>query len=328
MANPRRGERAWRRVHRAADANTERVRRVVLRAFLVGQIAVSEEQLLDVLATQDEREGMRLLEPALHRASEYLTVYLPKTLLTTLIAGANAAVDGRGLVVAAQAPAITMIEAIMSFDTTNPMAQQWASRRSSVLVVDIADSTRRALRNILGKAFRIGWPPRVAARHIRRQIGLLDSQVQSINGLLDKLMDPDKAGKIVRGAGLRVRVPKAGMTFQRINAITRRATDLLLRRRALNIARTETMAASNEGQRQLWLQAVQRGFLGPTMGREWVVTPDDRLCSQCRPLDGKVVGLNETFKSEGVEVMGPPLHPQCRCAVTLTSRPLSLGAVA
>jgi hypothetical protein len=51
--------------------------------------------------------------------------------------------------------------------------------------------------------------------------------------------------------------------------------------------------------------------------REWIVTPDDRLCAYCASMDGQRVGLGEDFQSGLGPVHEPPLHPQCRCAVSL-----------
>jgi SPP1 gp7 family putative phage head morphogenesis protein len=87
--------------------------------------------------------------------------------------------------------------------------------------------------------------------------------------------------------------------------------------RAELIARTESMRAANEGQQQLWDQAVEAGVLTGTEKQEWITTPDDRLCPICEPLDGQQVGLDEMFDADGEEIEGPPAHPNCRCTVGL-----------
>lgn len=88
--------------------------------------------------------------------------------------------------------------------------------------------------------------------------------------------------------------------------------------RAETIARTETMRASNEGQREAWDQAVEDGLLTGNEKQEWIVTPDDRLCPECEPFDGVTADLDGTFVAEdGTESDGPPLHPNCRCTVGL-----------
>lgn len=87
--------------------------------------------------------------------------------------------------------------------------------------------------------------------------------------------------------------------------------------RAEMVARTETMRAANEGQMQLWDQATEAGLLTGDEQKEWIVTPDDRLCPICEPLDGEKAGLDETFKVDGEEIDGPPAHPRCRCTIGL-----------
>lgn len=86
--------------------------------------------------------------------------------------------------------------------------------------------------------------------------------------------------------------------------------------RAEEIARTETMTASNAGQQQAWSQAVDDGLLTGQEKQEWIVTPDDRLCPECEDMDGEQAGLDEPFHSrEYGDVDVPPLHPRCRCTV-------------
>jgi len=78
------------------------------------------------------------------------------------------------------------------------------------------------------------------------------------------------------------------------------------------IARTESMTATNEGQRDLWEQAVKDGYLNGDEQQVWITTPDDKLCDICEPLEGVTVGMDEDFPEEG-----PPAHPNCRCTIGL-----------
>jgi SPP1 gp7 family putative phage head morphogenesis protein len=87
--------------------------------------------------------------------------------------------------------------------------------------------------------------------------------------------------------------------------------------RADVIARTETMRASNEGQLEAWDQAKDAGLLTGNEQKEWIVTPDDRLCPICEPMEGVTVGLDENFDVDGDEIDAPPAHPNCRCTVGL-----------
>lgn len=90
--------------------------------------------------------------------------------------------------------------------------------------------------------------------------------------------------------------------------------------RAETIARTETMRASNEGQKQLWDQATVAGLLTGDEKQEWIVTPDDRLCPICEPMDGETTPLDGKFRlNTGESVDGPPAHPNCRCTIGLNA---------
>lgn len=87
--------------------------------------------------------------------------------------------------------------------------------------------------------------------------------------------------------------------------------------RADTIARTESMRAANEGQQQAWDQAVEAGLLTGNEQQVWIVTPDDRLCPICEPLDGELADLDGTWNADGEDIDGPPAHPNCRCTVGL-----------
>lgn len=65
------------------------------------------------------------------------------------------------------------------------------------------------------------------------------------------------------------------------------------------MARTETIAASNEGALQGY------GDIGVEKV-EWYTAADDRTCEECSPLHGSEYRLIE---SHGLI----PIHPNCRC---------------
>jgi predicted ABC-type ATPase len=97
--------------------------------------------------------------------------------------------------------------------------------------------------------------------------------------------------------------------------------------RALMIARTETIRASNAGASMAYLQS------GVVEGMQWLVTEDDRTCPLCNAMSGKFVPLGQTFFNLGdrftvdtpegkqtmvfdyEDVRYPPLHVMCRCTV-------------
>ncbi|MES2360022.1 MAG: phage minor head protein [Gemmatimonadota bacterium] len=83
--------------------------------------------------------------------------------------------------------------------------------------------------------------------------------------------------------------------------------------RAEMIARTEAMDAANEGLAQGWSQAVEEGLLTGDEKKVWIAAGDP--CPECEEVDGEEVLMDEDF-SVGDD---PPLHPNCRCTMGLTS---------
>jgi len=76
--------------------------------------------------------------------------------------------------------------------------------------------------------------------------------------------------------------------------------------RAIKIARTETIAASNQGALQAYDQS------GVIEKKEWYCAADERTCDECSAMHKEVVKLHDSF-SGGVD--SPPLHCNCRCVI-------------
>lgn len=194
------------------------------------------------------------------------------------------------------------LRAPVSFDATNPSAVQWAKTQSARLITEVADSVKDAVRQTIGRAFTDGIPPRPAARLIRDLVGLTTRQAEAV-------------------MTYRTELSLAGRSIEEIAKFSSRYATQLLNRRALTIARTETMTSSLAGQQELWTQAVDKGLLKPDeTWREFIVADDERLCERCGPMDGQIVPLGAPFlESDGTAVGMPPLvHPNCRCTVGLS----------
>lgn len=95
-----------------------------------------------------------------------------------------------------------------------------------------------------------------------------------------------------------------------------------LKHRAEVIARTETLRTNNAGIQDAWRQAVEAGKVSEELiRRKWIVAADERLCVFCAPipdLNPKLgVRLQQPFATPKGPIMLPPLHPNCRCTVTI-----------
>ena len=74
-------------------------------------------------------------------------------------------------------------------------------------------------------------------------------------------------------------------------------------RRAEILARTETIRAHHSANIGEYKAA---GLMGIKIQVEYLTAGDDRVCSRCAPLNGKIYSVDE---AENLI----PVHPQCRC---------------
>lgn len=213
------------------------------------------------------------------------------------------------------------------FNKRNPEAERWAKTRSSKFVVEVSSDTREGIRQAISDGFAKGLTAGQTARRVRSLVGLTSKDAAAVANFRSRLEDADNARVTALSGRLVVDVPEGGLSDARIDSYTERYSDELLDIRADTIARTETIAASSEGQRELWAQGVEEGFFDPTDERVWIVADDERLCPVCSGLDGQSVGLQDQFRTEdGEELDGPPAHPNCRCAQGLVPAELARAA--
>ena len=267
---------AARRLQRIADAAEPAVRARVLRALLALQRGIRADRLERVLV-----------------AGDAFSLY---DLASTLPAGLRPALRLLSAVYRNAAKATTLPGGIrVSFSMLDPFAIEAARTRTAELVTRVTQETRRAISAIVRRGFVQGIPPREMAALIRPLIGLTEGQARSV---------------LRMQASLR----SQGLTAREVAARTERYALRLLRQRAITIARTETIRAAAQGQLDTMREARFRGLLPQGVRKQWMVTPDDRLCDECSAMDGESVPLDSLFPG-GVDA--PPLHPRCRCAVVV-----------
>lgn len=191
----------------------------------------------------------------------------------------------------------------MRFDLLNPRAVDFLRRYDFALVQELTSATTEGLRSIMVRAFDEGIPPRRAAREIRDTVGLTRRMEQAV-------------------ANYRAELRAAGRDTDQVDRMTARYRRQVLNRRALNIARTETVRAANEGLLEQERQMREAAILGDDARRMWTVTRDDRLCEICAAIPGlnkQGRTLDEPFATPLGNVMTPPAHPSCRCVVRTVS---------
>lgn len=187
------------------------------------------------------------------------------------------------------------LRVVGAFDVTNPRVTEWIRLHSAELVTEISEASRQAIRDLVARSYTEGIPAQTLARMIRQSIGLTTRQARAV-------------------ANMRARMIADGKKAEMIEKATERYAARLLRRRAEMIARTELIKAETQGQLLLWQQQIEAGMLPGDVRKEWIVTPDDRLCPLCQDMDGATVPVDSDFVG-GDD--GPPLHPNCRCALRL-----------
>lgn len=90
--------------------------------------------------------------------------------------------------------------------------------------------------------------------------------------------------------------------------------------RAERVARTEVFRTANYATAEAWKQS------GVVSKKIWYTSESDKVCEDCEPMHGEVVGIDETYFDKGdqtatgkeldySDVGEPPLHPNCECYI-------------
>lgn len=216
-----------------------------------------------------------------------------------------------------QAALPTVAEFGLEFTLVNERAVRFATEQAGRLIVEIGAETQRAIADIVSLGLRQGVAPRQQALLIREIVGLTRRDALAVDRFLQGAVD-------------------SGLTQAQARAQAEKMAARLLRRRAENIARTETIRASNMGTQFGWDAAQDAGLLPAGTQKVWIATGDSRLCPICAVLDGKVIALGGSFDvqveatsftidGQEIRVSGtrplrrpstvrtPPAHPSCRC---------------
>lgn len=319
----------------AADSMRTRVATAVLRTVDVVKGGISLKDLAEALQVVDLNGVLQVLDldRRFQAAAKGAGLHSEETSLLealkdTWIAGARAELGALNKV-SVQKSTISKagIGVELAFDLNNPEAIAFLSSYTMNLIREISDETRRAIGDVVMEAFQYGGHPYEQARTIRNMIGLTQRQTQAVANFrrmleneplmaLSRELRDHRFDSTVEQAGrMRIGLPK-----EKIDQMVQRYYERYLKYRAEMIARTETIRAAHFGQKETWRQAIAQKLLSPLSPREWIVTPDDRLCEFCRPipkLNPEGVGMDEMFQTPMGPTDGPPLHPHCRCTTGL-----------
>ena len=211
----------------------------------------------------------------------------------------------------------------LSFNLMSRESIEFLQNYEFGLIRDISQQATDSIRQILIRSFQEGGHPTQQARQIRDVIGLTPNQEQAVASFRESL----KSGDMTNALGRALRDGRYDRTLEAHRAagtvpsdtaadkMVSRYAERYVNHRATTIARTESVRASNMGQRQVWDQAQKQGLLAHDQQRVWITSGDDRTCEICEELDGETAGLNEEFDTGIMEPPDP--HPDCRCTTAL-----------
>ena len=274
----------WRQLQRLADRLRPAARRRFMEAVQAARSRVDLRRLEAALADGRQGDVERILSTALREDD-----------LAAMAVVLHYAYDRSGEVSAAQATA--EFDALLTFDNADALALAWARENSGALIRDITSDQLAGIRAMLAETVDPATSTSVydLARMLRGTVGLTERQRLAVVNY--------RASRLA-----------AGMSQDRVRSSTAKYAEAKLRERAETIARTETIAAVNEGQAASWRQGERLGFFS-RMERVWIVTPDDRLCPLCQKMKGQRAPITGFFLTPSmVPVATPPAHPRCRCA--------------
>lgn len=188
----------------------------------------------------------------------------------------------------------------LRWDTENPRVREHIAGRSRRNFVQLSEDSVRNIRAWTTASFDRALTPRQVADGIRDSIGLIPQHAVAV----------ERYRQGLAAGGL--------LSPDRVQQLADEYADRLLDWRAMNIGRTETRLATNQGQLAVWQQAADHGLVDrATAGKSWIV--DGNPCEVCDPMDGVTVALDEPWLlPNGDSVMVPTeSHPQCMCGMEM-----------
>jgi hypothetical protein len=145
------------------------------------------------------------------------------------------------------------------------------------------------------RAFTHGETPREVAENLINHIGLNDRQSIAL-------------------LNYRMGLENSKMSKEKIDTLSERYSDTLLKQRATMIARTEIQNVNNQGQLSVWKAAQDEGLVDPEKTFK-VWQNDTQPCPECAKMHGEKVPLNgKWLLGDGRTVSVPSeIHPSCYC---------------
>lgn len=207
------------------------------------------------------------------------------------------------------------------FNALHPDIVLFAREQAGALIVALSAEQLEAVRVVLAVGQAQGLTYTQQARALREIVGLPPNWAAAPLNLAQELRDgrftDTRRLSAIDKQKIRSRLMRGTIDEPFIQQMQARYAQSLTNRRALNIARTESLRAANHGQREGWRQAREQGVLPSTTRRVWIVTPDDRLRETHAAvpfMNQGGVALDQPYQTPLGPSDGPPLEPLCRCS--------------
>lgn len=312
-------------VHVAADSHVPSIKSLFTKAFAVGAAKVK------VARTSSPTVVIKLMESAIHASADYLKTRLPDVLLACATDGGNAALG----MLPKKSSTLAQLESRLArasdvtecINLRSAINRELAVKNEAELEQSYITAQLVELESLLAQIPKNDYVGRISITARRDSLRALAPKKKM--GQVDIEFDDENPDAVAwakqHAAELITNISET--TRERIKdevvgafkeGVSPKdladALDAIVNDedRAELIARTETMTAANEGQRQAWDQAVDKGLLTGDEKREWIATGDKDTCDQCSELDGTVIGMDDEYPNDGGD--GPPAHVFCRCS--------------
>lgn len=189
------------------------------------------------------------------------------------------------------------------FDLTNPESVAFLEEFGGKMVTDVSEETYDALNRLLTQAYDDGLTAKQTAKLIGEDPGV---------GLTER--------DIVQRRRLIATMREEGLSELEIDKWSKKWTKGKIKYRAQVIADNELVDAGNKGQKKLWDQAIGDGLLDKDVKKQWIVTPDEKLCNLCGPMMGpqpgvSIVPINMPYQTPAGAIFEVnDIHVRCRCS--------------
>lgn len=322
MADPKFVDRSakdapWRLLHEIADRSEPAMRRAWLQAVSNSRDGVPVKKTAEALQRNDIDQAVRYALQAWEKNGPEWRAAVQAEYARILQSVAAPAVAKRLL-------EKVLPEAGYSLNLTNPKVWEQIGKQIQTWFEDLDASIRTVIRQSVTDGFREGFHPYEMARRMRSSIGLDErglKAVQNYEAFLRRLSErktlmelPKSITERLRRSDIRL-FSRKDLNEDRIVRLVEKYRLRLIRERAVLFSRTATMAASNEAQRQLWLEGLANGQLNRNeVEIEAITTPDDRMCEKCASMDGLRREIDGVYTGGAYSgAAGPIWHFKCRC---------------